>query len=237
MNVPWPYLRARRLRVVAGSMKMRVPTVVLNVRGPDIDATDQTGVQLAMVRGFWEQPQILELPFWHGFCPLEEARRFVRSAASTQLKHEEAEMLWILRTLAIGLGKAITLGEYRRIRNENQRQSEYGILMILMSEIAKKRLTTCKPDELSRDCPMAFVIQQYYQEGRTSSGTAPLRIFTIVGLDGEIINIQGFDLSQRVKITVKHTNGQMDYEEVDPSDALKRIEREAGYRHYAAHAA
>jgi hypothetical protein len=51
-----------------------------------------------------------------------------------------------------------------------------------------------------------------------------------MGLDGQIINIQGYDLTQTVKVTVLHTNGTSDMENVDPSDALKRIEREAGYR-------
>jgi len=140
---------------------------------------------------------------------------------------------WLLRAIAIGIGKAITLGEYERIRDENKRASEYAIFILLMKEIAKKRLTTCKPDELSRDCPIAVVFDQFYQDGgRTTSGTAPLRIFTIIGSDGQIINIQGFDLSQKVKVTVRHTTGKMDSEDVDPSDALKRIEREAGYHRH-----
>ena len=139
-------------------------------------------------------------------------------------------MYWILRTIAIGIGKAITFGEYDRIRNENKRASEYAIFILLMKEIAKKRLATCKPDELSRDCPIAVVFDQFYQDGgRTTSGTAPLRIFTIVGSDGQIINIQGFDLSETVKYTVRHTNGKMDLEELDAAEAMKRIRREAGY--------
>jgi hypothetical protein len=141
----------------------------------------------------------------------------------------EGSMWWVLRTIAIGVGKAITLGEYERIRKENRRASTYRIFIILMSEVAKKRLVTCKADELSKDCPMAIVIEQYYQEGKTTNGTSPLRIFTIVGSDGQIINIQGFDLMQTVTVTVRHTDGKMDIEKVDPSDALKRIEREAGY--------
>ena len=142
-------------------------------------------------------------------------------------------MGWLLRAIAIGIGKAITLGEYERIRDENKRASEYAIFILLMNEIVKKRLITCKPDELSRDCPIAVVFDQFYQDGgRTTSGTAPLRIFTIIGSDGQIINIQGFDLSQKVKVTVRHTDGKMDLEDVDPSDALKRIEREAGYHRH-----
>ena len=140
-------------------------------------------------------------------------------------------MGWLLRAIAIGIGKAITLGEYERIRDENKRASEYAIFILLMNEIVKKRLITCKPDELSRDCPIAVVFDQFYQDGgRTTSGTAPLRIFTIIGSDGQIINIQGFDLSQKVKVTVQHTNGKIDFEEIDPAEALKRIEMEAGYR-------
>ena len=140
----------------------------------------------------------------------------------------------ILRTNAIGIEKTITLGEYERIKKENKRASDYGIFIILMDAVVGKKLTTCKPDELSRDCPVAVVLQQFYQDGRTTDGTAPLRMYTIIGSDGQTINIQGFDLSQTIKVTVRHTDGKMDYEEVDPSDALKRIEREAGYHHHAA---
>jgi hypothetical protein len=98
-----------------------------------------------------------------------------------------------------------------------------------MEGVAKKRLVECKRDELSSDCPMATVIDHYHQEGKTSDGTAPLRMFTIVGSDGQIINVQGFDLSHTIKITVRHTNGVMDLEQVDPTDAMKRIRREAGH--------
>ena len=127
----------------------------------------------------------------------------------------------ILRTIAIGAGKALTLGEYN---------SDYHILIAVLNEIASKRAVTCKVDETSRDCPISYVIPHYHQPGRTTDGTAPLRIFTIRGKDGQWINIQGFDLMQKVKVFVRHTDGTYHEETVDPSDALKRIEREAGYR-------
>src|SRR4051812_20732573 len=136
---------------------------------------------------------------------------------------------WIVRTIAIGLAKAITLGEYQRIKRENKLADDYVIFIKLMDAIAKKRFISCRPDELSEGCPQHFSIDQYYQDGKTTSGTAALRIYTIVGSDGQTINIQGFDLLQKIKVTVRHTNGKMDLEEVTPSDALKRIEREAGY--------
>jgi hypothetical protein len=122
---------------------------------------------------------------------------------------------WILRTIAVGAGKALTLGEYNRIKKENKLKSDYHILIAVLNEIARR-----KGD--------SHVIPHYHQPGRTTDGTAPLRIFTITGKDGQIINIQGFDLMQTVKIFVRHTNGTYDVETVDPSDALKRIEREAG---------
>jgi hypothetical protein len=137
---------------------------------------------------------------------------------------------WILRTIAVGAGKALTLGEYNRIKQENKLKSDYHILIAVLNEIASKRAVTCKVDETSRDCPISYVIPHYHQPGRTTDGTAPLRIFTLMGTDGQIINIQGFDLMQTVKVTVRHTNGTFDVETVDPSDALKRIEREAGIR-------
>ena len=135
----------------------------------------------------------------------------------------------LLRTIAVGAGKALTLGEYNRIKKENKLNGDYHILISVLNEIAK-RAVTCKVDETSRDCPISFVIPHYHQPGRTTDGTAPLRIFTITGKDGQIINIQGFDLMQKVKVFVRHTDGTYDEETVVPSDALKRIEREAAYR-------
>jgi hypothetical protein len=44
-----------------------------------------------------------------------------------------------------------------------------------------------------------------------------------------IINIQCFDLMQMIKVSVQHTNGTFDMEKVEPKEALKRLEREAGY--------
>jgi hypothetical protein len=137
-------------------------------------------------------------------------------------------MEWLLKKLALGLLKAITVDEYKRIKAENKRADDYGDFIHLMEAVAKQRLVACRPDELSTECPTASVIDQYYQDGRTTSGTAPLRIFTVIGSDGQIINIQGFDLSQTVTVTVRHKNGKMDLEKVDPSEAMKRIRREAG---------
>jgi hypothetical protein len=123
----------------------------------------------------------------------------------------------ILRTIAIGAGKALTLGEYNKIKKENKLRGDYRILIAVLEEITKRNGDS-------------HVIEHYHQPGRTTDGTAPLRIFTIRGKDGQWINIQGFDLMQKVKVFVRHTDGTYDEETVDPSDALKRIEREAGYR-------
>ena len=98
-------------------------------------------------------------------------------------------MEWLIRTVGIGLIKAITIGEYKRIKAENKRASDYGEFIHLMDEIAAQRSVKCSADETSRDCPMSTVIPQYKQEGRTSDGTAPLRIYTIVGSDGQFINL------------------------------------------------
>jgi hypothetical protein len=135
---------------------------------------------------------------------------------------------WLLRTLGIGIGKAITLGEYERIKNENRRQGDYGVLIGMLNNLVSKRSTRCRVDEVSKDCPIATVLPQFHQKGRTTDGTAPLRLFTFVGSDGQIINIQGFDLMQTVKVTVRHTDGTFAYEDVDPNDAMKWIRREAG---------
>jgi hypothetical protein len=139
---------------------------------------------------------------------------------------------WVLEKvgekLAEEAGKKIPEGMYDRIKKENNRQRAYGALIEVLERVAKKRVVQCKSAELSRDCPMVTTIQQYYQPGRTTDGTAPLRIFTIVGSDGQVINIQCFDLTQTIKITVQHKDGA-DVETLDPREALKRIRREAGY--------
>jgi len=145
------------------------------------------------------------------------------------LKEEGYSMGWLLKNLGSYLLKTITVGEYKRIVKENDRARSYDALIRLLQAIAKQRLVACRPDELSRNCPLSFVIDHYYQDGRTSSGTAPLRSFTIMGSDGQIMNIQGFDLSQTVRISVRHANGKVDLEQIDPSEAIKRLGREAGY--------
>jgi hypothetical protein len=136
---------------------------------------------------------------------------------------------WLLKKLGIELAKALTYGEYKRIKEENKLAQDYGDFIHILEEVAKKRAVTCTQYELSKDCPLTTVIWDYYQDGKTSSGTAPLRLFTIVGSDGQTINVQGFDLSKTIKITVRHTNGRFDFEVVDPTEAMKWIRREAGY--------
>jgi hypothetical protein len=135
----------------------------------------------------------------------------------------------LLGSLGISFLKYITIGEYHRIVNENSRARSYGALILLLETIAKQRSVACKPEELSGSCPMSSVIDNFYQDGRTSNGTAPYRTFTIIGSDGQIMNIQCFDLSQTINVTVRHTNGKMDFEIIDPSEAIKRMGREAGY--------
>ena len=129
----------------------------------------------------------------------------------------------ILRKIAIGLGKVITLGEYERIKEENEHTSDYSTFMRIMEAVANSRLITCRPGDLSRDCPIMNVQQQFYQEGKTSSGTAPLRIFSFIGSDGETVNVVGYDLMEIIKITVTHRNGDVSIEEPDPKDAIKQM--------------
>lgn len=138
-------------------------------------------------------------------------------------------MEWILKKLAFGLIKAITVDQYKTIKAENKLKRDYDAFIAVLQNVAKQRLVTCRVDEITRECPSASLIEHYYQDGKTSSGTAPLRIFTIIGSDGQIINIQGFDLTETVLITVRHTDGKMDYEKIDPVEAMKRLKREAGY--------
>jgi hypothetical protein len=135
---------------------------------------------------------------------------------------------WLIRTLAIGIGKTITLGEYERIKSENRRQGDYGILIGMLNKFISKKSPRCGVNEFSQDCPIVTVLPDFHQKGRTSDGTAPLRLYTFMGHDGQIINIQGYDLMQVVRLTVRHTDGTMAFEDVDPRDAMTWIRREAG---------
>jgi hypothetical protein len=91
-------------------------------------------------------------PAWHKTC------------LSTELKQEEAALRWLLRTLGIGIGKTITLGEYERIKNGNRRQGDYGILVGTLGNIVNKRSTNCQMNEVSKDCPIATVLPKFYQK-------------------------------------------------------------------------
>jgi hypothetical protein len=139
---------------------------------------------------------------------------------------------WLGNKLAVNVVTKVMLsigeGEYRRIVAENDRQRAYGLFIGIMDAVAKQRIGACKSDEISETCPMAFTIPQYYQKGRTTDGTAPLRIYTVIGADGEVINVQGFDLSQMVKVTVMHKNDRHLVENVSPQDAIKMMRWLAG---------
>ena len=125
---------------------------------------------------------------------------------------------------------AIGEGEYRRIIAENDRQRAYGVFIGIMDAVAKQRIGTCKSGELSETCPTAVTIAQYWQPGRTTDGSAALRIYTVIGADGQVINVQGFDLSQTVRVTVMHKNGTTLVEDVSPQDAIKMMRWLAGLR-------
>src|SRR3954471_7083443 len=98
---------------------------------------------------YFHSRRLIALP---GRCPFSPSPK-------TFLTKEYLPMWgWILRTIAVGAGKALTLGEYNRIKKENKLASDYHILIAVLNEIAKKRAVTCKVDETSRDCPISFVI-------------------------------------------------------------------------------
>jgi hypothetical protein len=141
---------------------------------------------------------------------------------------------WLGNKLAVNVVTKVMLsigeGEYRRIVAENDRQRAYGLFIGIMDAVAKQRIGACKSDEISETCPTATTIQQYYQKGRTTDGTAPLRMYTVIGADGEVINVQGFDLSQTVRVTVMHKNGRHLVEDVSPQDAIKMMRWLAGLR-------
>jgi len=141
---------------------------------------------------------------------------------------------WLGGKLAVNVVTKVLLsigeGEYRRIVAENDRQRAYGLFIGIMDAVAKQRVGASKPNELSETCPMATTISQFYQTGRTTDGTAPLRMYTVIGADGEVINVQGFDLSQMVKVTVMHKNGMILVEDVSPQDAIKMMRWLAGLR-------
>jgi len=123
---------------------------------------------------------------------------------------------------------AIPEKEYKRIVAENNLQRAYGNFLTIMDAIAKERRSTCRPSELSDICPMAFTIAQYYQPGRTTDGTAGMHLYTVIGDDGEVIQIQAYDLMQRINITVIHKNGKTLSEDVSPKDAMMLMRFLAG---------
>ena len=140
-------------------------------------------------------------------------------------------MEWFLEKLgheiASHVAKHVAKSAYEQAQSENERAADYAEFFTLMDEIAKKRTVECKPGELSQNCPFATVIPQMYNPD--AGGTDEYRAYTIVGSDGQIINVQGYLLAGQITFTVRHTNGKIDYEKVDPSEAMKRIGREAGY--------
>ena len=139
---------------------------------------------------------------------------------------------WGLRKVATNVVAQVLLAipkmEYKRISAENDRERAYGNFIKIMDAAAKQRRGECARDELSDTCPMASTIAHFYQPGRTTDGTAPLRIYTIIGDDGEVINIQGFDLTQLIRITVMQKNGRAQCENVNPEDAMKVLKWLAG---------
>jgi hypothetical protein len=139
---------------------------------------------------------------------------------------------WGLRKVATNVITEVLLAipksEYKRISAENDRQRAYGKFIKIMDAAAQQRRGACAPNELSDTCPIAVTIAQFHQQGRTTDGTAPLRMYTIIGDDGEVVNIQGFDLSQTIKITVMHNNGRMHSEDLSPQDAIKTLTWLAG---------
>jgi hypothetical protein len=136
------------------------------------------------------------------------------------------------RKLAVNVVTKVLLAipemEIRRILAENDLQRAYGNFIKVMDAVAKERRGECKSDELSDTCPMAFTIAQFYQKGRTSDGTAALRGYTVIGDDGEVIQVQGYDLMQTIVITVIHNNGRVLREKVSPQDAMKMLRWLAG---------
>ena len=137
------------------------------------------------------------------------------------------------------VAKTIVLGAYDEAKEANKKTDDYQKFVNIMDQ-ASKRSQACKPGELSRDCPISATLPQHQQKGMTThgpyggehehmSGTAPLRIYTVVGSDGQTINVQGHDLSKTVTYTVVHKDGTSDVEELDADEAMKRIQREAAY--------
>ena len=135
--------------------------------------------------------------------------------------------------------KEVALSEYHQAKEANKKTDDYGKFVGIM-EKATERNESCKPDEFSRGCGNKATLPQYYQDGMTTHGvggyeihgtpgTAPLRIYTVKGSDGQTINVQAFDGSKTVKYTVVHKDGKSDVETLDADEATKRIQREAGY--------
>ena len=141
---------------------------------------------------------------------------------------------WGLRKVATNVVAQVLLAipkmEYKRISAENDRYRAYFNFIKIMNAAAKQRRGECAPNELSDTCPMATTIDQFYQSGgpRSTDGTGAWRLYTIIGDDGEVINIQGFDLTMSIRVTVMHKNGRAQCETIGPEDALKVLRWLAG---------
>jgi hypothetical protein len=125
---------------------------------------------------------------------------------------------------------AIPEMEIKRIIAENDLRRAYEKFIHIMDAIAKERRGACKADELTESCPISATFSQFYQSGRTTDGTAAMRLYTMIGDDGEVIQIQGYDLMPRLNITVVHKNGRVINEDVSPRDALMLLRWLAGVK-------
>lgn len=144
----------------------------------------------------------------------------------------------VVGTILKGL---VTVGTsaYDQAKDANKQDDDYKKFTGVM-DAATKRGEACKAGELSRNCGISATQRDHYQDGMTTHdrsgrkqehtpGSAPLRIYTVVGSDGQIINAQGHDLSKTVKYTVMHKDGTSYVEDISAEEATKRIQRDAGY--------
>ena len=131
----------------------------------------------------------------------------------------------LLRKMGFAIFDHILSPEYSRLMGEDEVDIDYQDFAELMNNVAKERSIRCKLDKRSSDCVMAVVVNQMHDP----AGGANIRhSFTIIGADGRIINVNGCDNSQKIKILVQNPNGRAYCEGPSLRKIMERV-RGVGY--------
>lgn len=131
----------------------------------------------------------------------------------------------LLKKLGIEFAKHIANTANGKYRNEKTRQNSYDTITSMMDHLTKDHSIICRAIEGGRECHMATVTSQFYD--LSSSRADKSRMYMIIGTDGVVIQVLGYDFTQEIKIFVRHPGGTTSYESYDPSLALTLVEKQS----------